>query len=266
MKEQDFFTSLVTANHCIKKLNKPRQIELKHITQVGPAKILKELLTISFQLKGVSRVSELAASELVHKDKLKPHLLSINPRLLHFNDAQQFLGLLQEDPLFSDLRLDDFKVQKSLILIHRFLVSMCLICIGLKTQGFQEERTIKKFCKLEVEKQNQRLEADRQEREAKAREQEEEANREERAALSRVPSVRHSKTTKSPKLKKRGTLLAKSKLKHAGTLTKRKQAPDLLVTGPNLSVDEFSADDDALSADPDDHKSVSKTSIYNKHG
>ena len=31
MKEQDFFTSLVTANHCIKKLNKPRQIEFSRL-------------------------------------------------------------------------------------------------------------------------------------------------------------------------------------------------------------------------------------------
>ena len=57
MQEQDFFTALITANLCIKKLNKARLIEMKHIAKVGQAKILNELLTISFQLKGVKRVS-----------------------------------------------------------------------------------------------------------------------------------------------------------------------------------------------------------------
>ena len=61
MQEQDFFTALITANLCIKKLNKARLIEMKHIAKVGQAKILNELLTISFQLKGVKRVSQLAA-------------------------------------------------------------------------------------------------------------------------------------------------------------------------------------------------------------
>ena len=35
MKERDFFTALVTANHCIKKLNNARLIEMKHIAKVG---------------------------------------------------------------------------------------------------------------------------------------------------------------------------------------------------------------------------------------
>lgn len=48
MQEKDFYTALITANICIKKLDKTKLIELKHITQVEFCTILRELLKISF--------------------------------------------------------------------------------------------------------------------------------------------------------------------------------------------------------------------------
>ena len=48
MQEKDFYSALITANTCIKKLDKTRLIELKHITQVEFCTILRELLKISF--------------------------------------------------------------------------------------------------------------------------------------------------------------------------------------------------------------------------
>ena len=55
-----------------------------------------------------------------------------------------------------------------MLLIHRFLVSMCMICIGLRMYGFLEDKIIKKFCKemnltkLEQAKANVKDENDHQ--------------------------------------------------------------------------------------------------------
>ena len=37
MQEKDFYTALITSNLCIKKLDKTRLIELKHITKIDLA-------------------------------------------------------------------------------------------------------------------------------------------------------------------------------------------------------------------------------------
>ena len=48
MQEKDFYTALVTSNLCIKKLDKTRLIELKHITKIEFCQILRELMKVSF--------------------------------------------------------------------------------------------------------------------------------------------------------------------------------------------------------------------------
>ena len=88
MQEKDFYTALITANICMKKLDKTRLIELKHVTHVEYCTILRELLKISFQLRSAQAITHFTIQELITKDKLKQHLLSIDPRQLNLDTVQ----------------------------------------------------------------------------------------------------------------------------------------------------------------------------------
>ena len=71
LQEKDFFSALINANLCIKKLDKTRLIELKHITKKDFCQILQGLMKISFKLKSAQAITHLSIQELISKDKLK---------------------------------------------------------------------------------------------------------------------------------------------------------------------------------------------------
>ena len=135
----------MTANLCIKKLDKTRLIELKHITKNDYCLILRYSMKISFKLKSAQAITHLSIQELISKDKLKQHLLSINPRQLSLDLAQQTLLHLQQDKLLGNLRNPNFEVPKSIRLIYRYLESSCVICVGLKRYGFLEDVVMDKY-------------------------------------------------------------------------------------------------------------------------